>query len=924
MLCGSPGTQETETAEPVQARSSPRDSALQRIAAELARLFELHHVVVTAVPACDFGSDDASARQLLSTFVTVDNDGENGNSRDGDGEGGAAAGGGGGAWEGHGVGEVERGAGGAVSLSDPRTAGCVCALLRYLRLAAGSSASLSGTRSGGITASSGGDGESDRGGEASGAAPTRFSLRPVVWDAYMHVNETVIRTLSVFEDASAQPGADGSDAAAASARWQATAATASGNRGRTPKTLYALLSAHCVSMLGPPLLIQWLRKPLQSGAAINERLNVVDFLASQPTVLSDLRGKTALKGVPNLSALCHAFRTRKATLKTMIQVYAFCSNLRHVLGLLADHADTGGDGGGGGRGGGGGGGGGSGGSDRRGDDVADDEAADDHGNNNYGGGGDGGDADDSGGGTESMAVAKSLGIVVTRLLRISQDLNSFEQLVEASVDVPEYQATGRLQIAAALHPRLQTLAREMSDVRASIEVERAAVAKQLKLDLGKLKLDSAAVSSWAAAPAANATGKSKGKGKSSSGGGGGGDGPSNSSGSAVQVAFRITKTFEKSLRTKENKDRFTILPRQKDGVRFLSDRLVRLGERLRNFGDEYRAIQAQLQEKALEVAATFAPVLVDGAAALGELDVLQGFAHLSITSAEAYVRPKIIAAFGAPLVLEGSRHALLEVQPGVECIRNDARMAPEDGRLQVITGPNMGGKSTFIRQIATCVLLAHVGCFVPCAQATIPLVDGIYARVGSTDDVQNGVSTFMAEMLAARAILADVRRRTDTHTHIHTHTTHRHTDTHATDTHTTHTHTHTHTHNRHAHTQHTRAKHRHGAKVMKEDASQLHCVAHRLCACVCVGAYECVCECARFCWCVHDDRYCYTSTLSMLLWLLISCLVCCTPGHAAVAGDRRRDRPGHVGGRRVWLGLGDRQTHRREHQVLLPFRNALP
>lgn len=81
------------------------------------------------------------------------------------------------------------------------------------------------------------------------------------------------------------------------------------------------------------------------------------------------------------------------------------------------------------------------------------------------------------------------------------------------------------------------------------------------------------------------------------------------------------------------------------------------------------------------------------------------------------------------------------------CIPNDCEMQRNVSTLHVITGPNMGGKSTYIRQVAIAVYLAHVGCYAPCTSAEIPLIDGIITRVGASDMQLKGISTFMSEML---------------------------------------------------------------------------------------------------------------------------------------------------------------------------------
>eukprot|EP01018_Ginkgo_biloba_P026125 Gb_33909 [translate_table: standard] len=216
--------------------------------------------------------------------------------------------------------------------------------------------------------------------------------------------------------------------------------------------------------------------------------------------------------------------------------------------------------------------------------------------------------------------------------------------------------------------------------------------------------------------------------------------------------FRITKKEEPKVRKKLS-TQYIVLETRKDGVKFTNAKLKRLGEQYAKLLDEYTSSQRELVGRVVQTAATFTEVFEVLGNLLSELDVLLSFADLAVSCPTPYVRPDITSADEGDIILEGSRHPCVEAQDGVNFIPNDCRLVRGKSWFQIITGPNMGGKSTFIRQVGVNVLMAQVGCFVPCDQATISIRDCIFARVGAGDCQLRGVSTFMSEMLETASIL---------------------------------------------------------------------------------------------------------------------------------------------------------------------------
>ena len=184
--------------------------------------------------------------------------------------------------------------------------------------------------------------------------------------------------------------------------------------------------------------------------------------------------------------------------------------------------------------------------------------------------------------------------------------------------------------------------------------------------------------------------------------------------------------------------------------RYITPELKELENRILGASDRAVVLEGRLfEEVRKEIAAEMGRVQMT-ARAVAALDVVTSFAQVSVK--RDYVRPTVNVS--GRLVLKDSRHPVVEaLLDGSPFVPNDVELDMNQNRVAIITGPNMAGKSTYMRQIALIVLMAQIGCFVPAASAEIGIVDGIYTRVGASDDLAAGQSTFMVEMTEVADIL---------------------------------------------------------------------------------------------------------------------------------------------------------------------------
>ncbi|MDR1375573.1 MAG: DNA mismatch repair protein MutS [Holosporaceae bacterium] len=184
-----------------------------------------------------------------------------------------------------------------------------------------------------------------------------------------------------------------------------------------------------------------------------------------------------------------------------------------------------------------------------------------------------------------------------------------------------------------------------------------------------------------------------------------------------------------------------------NGIRYTTEELMNLQSKFAKAFEEWSQLEQKLYGEIVSEIIRHSDAISYAVKMLACFDVYVNFAH--IAEERNYVRPEISS--DSILKIEGGRHPVLEIHQK-EFIHNDCNLNLQE-RICLLTGPNMAGKSTYLRQNALIVILAQIGCYVPAKSATLGIVDRLFSRIGASDDIARGRSTFMVEMIETATIL---------------------------------------------------------------------------------------------------------------------------------------------------------------------------
>ncbi len=214
--------------------------------------------------------------------------------------------------------------------------------------------------------------------------------------------------------------------------------------------------------------------------------------------------------------------------------------------------------------------------------------------------------------------------------------------------------------------------------------------------------------------------------------------------------IEVSKSFKDSVPTHYQR-RQTLA----NSERYTTDELKELEEKVLSSEDMALKLEAQLYADIKNTLVTCINKLKSISECIAKLDILIAFAEVS--KKNKYCRPEIVES-NMPMIIKEGRHPVVEAISREKFVANDTCLDEGENRTAIITGPNMAGKSTYMRQNAIIAIMAHLGCFVPAKSAQIPLIDRVFTRVGASDNLILDQSTFMVEMIEVASILQNATK----------------------------------------------------------------------------------------------------------------------------------------------------------------------